>query len=188
MTSVFVGGSRRCSRLDAQVRERLDTICRKDMFVLVGDASGVDKAVQTFLAQRDYRNVIVYCSSDVCRNNVGGWQVRSIATDAKRESRAFYVAKDRAMASDASCGFMVWDGRSKGTLDNMRRLLQRGKLVLAYVTSDKVFCTLRAPLDIDELLSGSLSQPPHRAADSGADGTAYGQAQTVMDFMDRLHG
>lgn len=61
MHSVFVAGSRALSRLNAQVKERLDNIVKQNFAVLVGDANGADKAVQRYLAERGYRNVVVYC-------------------------------------------------------------------------------------------------------------------------------
>jgi len=76
MTCVFVAGSRDVSRLNAQVKERLDNIVKQNLTVLVGDANGADKAVQRYLAQCGYREVVVYCM-EVCRNNVGDWPTRS---------------------------------------------------------------------------------------------------------------
>jgi len=149
MTCVFLSGSRRCSRLTVAVRNRLDTICQKKMCVLVGDANGVDKAVQTHFAGHEYRNVIVYCSNGVCRNNVGDWPVHSVATDAKPGTRAFFSAKDKAMASDADYGFVIWDGQSKGTYDNIAELTIRGKTALVYTTKDHEFRTVRNLSDLD---------------------------------------
>jgi len=80
MHSVFVAGSRALSKLNAQVKERLDNILRKEFTVLVGDANGADKAVQRYLAERAYRHVVVYCM-EVCRNNVGNWSIRSHSAD-----------------------------------------------------------------------------------------------------------
>jgi adenine-specific DNA-methyltransferase len=68
MDSVFVAGSRALSKLNAQVKERLDNILRKEFTVLVGDANGADKAVQRYLAQCGYKRVIVYCMEE-CRVN-----------------------------------------------------------------------------------------------------------------------
>lgn len=74
MTRVFVAGSRSVSRLNDQIRERLDNIMRQDFTVLIGDANGADKAVQVYLAKCNYRNVFVY-AMELCRNNVGEWPV-----------------------------------------------------------------------------------------------------------------
>ena len=75
MTTVFVAGSRAISKLDDQIRERLDNIMRQQLSVLVGHASGVDKAVQAYLAKCAYRNVTVY-SMQVSRNNVCDFMFR----------------------------------------------------------------------------------------------------------------
>ena len=72
MQCVFVAGSRALSKLNAQVKERLDNIVKQNFTVLVGDANGADKAVQRYLAERSYQHVVVYCM-DLCRNNIGNW-------------------------------------------------------------------------------------------------------------------
>src|SRR5271167_3478082 len=123
MQYVFVAGSRALSRLNSQVRERLDNIMERKFSVLIGDANGADKAVQQYLAERGYRQVRVYCM-ETCRNNIGEWRIcpHSGAPGSKRD-RYYYGIKDADMAKDATCGFMVWDGVSKGTLANIINLL-----------------------------------------------------------------
>lgn len=155
MHSVFVAGSRALSKLDAQVRERLDNIVKQDFTVLVGDANGADKAVQRYLAERGYQHVVVYCMED-CRNNVGNWPRHvHTAESASRHDRRYYGIKDLAMANDASCGFMIWDGTSKGTLTNVINLVNAEKKVLLYTSPRKQFFTLRTPGDLNRALSAS---------------------------------
>lgn len=48
MTKVFIAGSRQLSRLNAEVKRRIDTMIEKGFTVLVGDANGADKAVQRY--------------------------------------------------------------------------------------------------------------------------------------------
>lgn len=36
---------------------------------------------------------------------------------------AYYSAKDLVMSQEAGCGLMLWDGKSKGTLQNMLKLI-----------------------------------------------------------------
>ncbi|HET9227171.1 MAG TPA: putative addiction module antidote protein, partial [Thermoanaerobaculia bacterium] len=67
MTSVFVGGSRKVSRLSVDLRRRLDQIIDKKLHVLLGDANGADKAVQAYLKERSYPNVVVFCTGGECR-------------------------------------------------------------------------------------------------------------------------
>ncbi len=155
MDSVFVAGSRALSKLNAQVKERLDNILRKEFTVLVGDANGADKAVQRYLAERRYKHVVVYCM-EVCRNNVGDWPTRSHSADPSvKRDRHYYGIKDRAMAKDASCGFMLWDGISKGTLTNVINLLDYDKKVLLFSAPKKRFFTLRSSEDLDHTLRES---------------------------------
>jgi len=155
MTKVFVGGSRAVSRLNPQVKGRLDNIMKQNFMVLVGDASGADKAVQRYLADRHYDNVLVY-SMDVCRNNVGDWSTRKhTAESGIMRDRHYYGVKDLAMADDANCGFMLWDGRSKGTLTNVINLLNAEKKVLLYLSPKKLFFTLRTLDDLPGTLHAS---------------------------------
>jgi hypothetical protein len=143
MIKVFIGGSRRVSRLGAPVRARLDKIIEKDLAVIVGDANGADKAVQQYLFSKHYDNVEVFCSGAVCRNNLGHWQTRLIHTNTQNRSRRFYTAKDRAMSDEATYGFMIWDGKSTGTLLNVLRLLRQNKKVVVYQVSEQRFSVLK---------------------------------------------
>ena len=63
-STVFVAGSRQISRLPSEVRSRLDTMIEKGFQILVGDANGADKAVQQYLADKSYPNVIVHFMKD----------------------------------------------------------------------------------------------------------------------------
>ena len=135
MTKVFIGGSRRVSRLNEQIRRRLDRIVEKRLPVLLGDANGADKAVQQYLHGRAYENVEVFCSGNSCRNNVGRWTLREVPVDARSRNFDFYAAKDRIMAREATVGFMVWDGKSIGTLLNVLRLVNLRKSAVVYDVS-----------------------------------------------------
>lgn len=152
MTSVFIGGSRKLSRLNAAIRGRVDNIIDGSFTVLLGDANGTDKAVQKYLAEKNYRNVVVFCMEGVCRNNIGDWEARSVPGSGRRRDFQYYATKDVEMAKEASYGFMLWDGRSKGTLNNMLNLLKRNKKVLIYFAPERQFLTLRNPQDLANLL------------------------------------
>ncbi|MGB2622210.1 MAG: hypothetical protein WA857_18590 [Candidatus Acidiferrum sp.] len=153
---VFIGGSRRLSRLNQQIKRRLDSVIDKGLTVIVGDANGVDKAVQSYLAQRNYENVTVFCMAGVCRNNVGNWPTREIFAGLNtRRDATFFGTKDRAMGAAADYGLMLWDGKSRGTLANVRDLIDRQKPVVVYLASSKSFFTLRRPDELADLLSTS---------------------------------
>jgi hypothetical protein len=155
MKSVFVAGSRALSKLNAQVRERLDNIMQQNLAVFVGDANGADKAVQQYLAKSHYQNVVVY-AMESCRNNLGAWPTRLHAgKEGARRDRHYYGIKDKAMAEDASCGFMLWDGASKGTLTNIVNLLNTKKKALLYLSPKKTFLTLNSFADLERALQAN---------------------------------
>ncbi len=152
-TKVFIAGSRRLSRLNKDVRSRIDNIVDKGFTVIVGDANGVDKAVQLYLSRRHYSNVLVFRMEGGCRNNIGDWPTRTItAADPARRDFAYYSTKDRAMAEEADYGLMLWDGRSRGTLTNIVHLVREGKPVVVYVARERSFYTLRQSDDLAEML------------------------------------
>ena len=151
MTKVFIGGSRAISRLNSAIREKLDDLISRQCAILIGDANGADKAVQEHLASRQYQHVTVYCMNR-CRNNVGNWPTRHVEPPGSRQDFAYYAAKDLAMAQDANCGVMLWDGRSKGTLNNVQQLLSQGKKALVYLAPEKTFHKLSTALDFEEFL------------------------------------
>jgi len=162
MTKVFIGGSRKISRLNDSLRRRIDQIIEKNLQILLGDANGADKAVQAYLEEREYRNVQVFCSAGDCRNNVGSWQIRSVSPPHTRRDFGFYTAKDAAMAEEADVGFMLWDGESSGTIVNAARLIAAGKSVVVYVAPEKAFRTLKLQSDLEKLLSPCSSQVRQR--------------------------
>jgi hypothetical protein len=65
----------------------------------------------------------------------------------------YFATKDLAMAKAASYGFMIWDGRSKGTVNNLLNLLHFGKVCLLYKTGDKDFVTVRNASDLRAVLA-----------------------------------
>jgi hypothetical protein len=151
---VFIAGSRSLSRLNKDVRHRVDNIVEKGLTVIVGDANGVDKAVQRHLNSRNYSNVVVFCMEGRCRNNIGNWPIRAItAADPGRRDFAYYSTKDRAMAEEADYGLMLWDGRSRGTLTNIVHLVREGKPVVVYVAPGKCFHTLRQSDQLAEIVA-----------------------------------
>ena len=151
MTKVFIGGSRAVSRLNSTIREKLDDLISRQCAILIGDANGADKAVQEHFARQQYQHVIVYCMSRY-RNNAGNWPTKHVEAPGNRKDFAWYAAKDLAMAQDAKCGVMLWDGKSKGTLNNIQQLLSQRKKVLVYLGPEKAFHKLSTILDLQEFL------------------------------------
>ena len=149
---VFVGGSRQMGRLNREIRQRLDNIMAQSFTILVGDANGVDKAVQKHCADKHYDKVIVFCAGNFCRNNVGNWETKYIAVDRGTKDYRFYMAKDIEMAKEADYGFMIWDAESSGTLSNILNLLEMEKKVLVYVGPLKDFRGLNRIAELPSIL------------------------------------
>ena len=153
MTIVFVSGSRRVSRINDMIRDRIRNMIDQDFRIVVGDANGADKALQKFLAEMQYSNVIVFFSGKTCRNNIGEWDTRQITVDPSLKGRAFYTQKDKAMAAEADYGFVLWDGKSAGSISNVFELLKHGKKIVVYFAPEKQFLTVSSLDDAKELLS-----------------------------------
>jgi adenine-specific DNA-methyltransferase len=150
--NVFIGGSRAVSKLSVPLRERLDDFMQRADTILIGDANGADKAVQQYLADADYRNVIVFCIRE-CRNNIGAWPTRNVKPPSDRKDFNYYAAKDFIMAQEAKCGVMLWDAKSKGTLQNILNLVGAGKRTLVYFAPTKDFHVLATEQDLQTLLA-----------------------------------
>ena len=140
---VFLAGSRRISRLPVEVKRRIDAMIDGEFRILVGDAAGADKAVQGYLADRAYRNVVVHCMEKSCRNNVGHWPARRVAAPPGTRGFDYYSIKDRVMADTAEYGLMLWDGKSKGTINNIVNLLRRQRPAVVYLAPTRNFDTVR---------------------------------------------
>lgn len=153
MTTVFVSGSRKISRLNMETRNRLKNVVDKQFSILVGDANGADKVFQKYLAEMRYPNVVVFCSGGHCRNNLGNWNVKNISVDSKLKGRDFYTQKDKAMAAEADYGLVLWDGKSPGSFNNIMELVKNRKKALVYFTPDRKFYTLSGLDDAQNLLN-----------------------------------
>ncbi len=126
---LFVSGSKSITVLSDEVYAILDKYIAMGTEFLVGDCYGVDAAVQMYLDSKGYRNVTIYCSGETPRNNfVTGAKVRSCAEAAKGlTGSAFHYVKDIQMASDCDQALIIWNGKSKGTGENIRRVKEMGK-------------------------------------------------------------
>lgn len=143
MIKVFIGGSRKISRLSSEVHQKLDGLLARNLAIVIGDAAGVDKSVQQYLHARGYRDVEVFCSGDRCRNNLGNWPTRQVVVNSSRRDFDFYATKDLRMSEEASFGLMIWDGESAGTLMNVLRLIKQNKSVVIFEAPKSHFVELK---------------------------------------------
>ncbi|NLD92735.1 MAG: hypothetical protein GX639_08715 [Fibrobacter sp.] len=152
MKKVFISGSISIKVLNKKVLERLNNIIEKEYQILLGDADGVDKNIQVELMSRNYKNVHVYCSGASCRNNVGNWETVHVEVPPKVNGRKFFTFKDEQMARDADYGFLIWDGKSAGTLNNLVNLVKSGKTGIVYFSQMDEFVPVKDKQTFEELL------------------------------------
>lgn len=152
MINIFIGGSRKISKLNKIILNKLDEIMNNGNFIFIGDANGVDKSVQKYLFLKAYHNVIVFCV-DECRNNIGRWEVRHIKPVKKNKDINYYARKDLEMIDLSNYGLIIWNEESKGTYNNILRLLKQNKMFYLYSTKKKEINTITSFSEIDRFLS-----------------------------------
>jgi len=152
MSKVFVAGSMSIKNLHPKFLERLGNAITSGLEIVVGDANGSDASIQEYLAQCGVKNVVVYCTGTAPRNNLGGWKVECVQSDAAEGTRAYYTAKDKRMAEAADYGLMLWDTKSTGTLSNVIELMRNGKNSVVFINKDKRFATIKEPQEIASLI------------------------------------
>jgi hypothetical protein len=134
------------------------------MHIVIGDANGADRAMQRQLAEWHYPAVEVFFVGPAPRNNVGQWPTRHIPTPARAKGFDYYSVKDVAMAREAECGLMLWDGESRGTLANVDNLVRDSKPVALYVAPTHRFVAIENLGDWADI-QRALSSGPSGAID-----------------------
>ena len=128
--NVFIGDSKSIGKLNPKVEKVLDRIIRNNHHIILGDCYGADLAVQRFLSEQGYRNVRVYTACGAARNNAGCWAERIIHSE--KTGFDAHRQKDIAIINDCDFGIMIWDGKSKGTLANIKDLKTLRKKVVVF--------------------------------------------------------
>jgi len=125
--------------------------------------------VQQYLHSKHYPSVQVFCAGNLCRNNIGNWNLRTVPTETRNRTFDFYAAKDRKMAREADIGLMIWDGKSIGTVLNVFRLIAQGKKVVIYNVPEREFWELRNQSDWQAFVSNCDPDLRNRAEQKAAD-------------------
>lgn len=150
---VFIAGPRALKSIDDKVIMKLNNLISKNFEIIVGDAAGIDSAVQSYFAKQGYKNVMVYATEGKYRNNIGSWEIKNVQVAKGTKGFQYYAAKDLEMAEDADCGFMIWNGESKGTLNNILNLLYMDKKIMVYYQPQQEFYAIKTYKDLQNLIS-----------------------------------
>lgn len=134
---IFISGSREIDKLNDDIFDVLYIELNANAHILVGDAEGVDSEIQRFCKNQDYKNVTVFAVNGKARNNIGNFNVKNIEVSQNVYFKAAYIEKDKAMTDAADYGIAIWDGKSKGSLNNILRLIKQNKPCRVYLFNNK---------------------------------------------------
>ena len=153
---IFIAGPRAIKKLDENICMKLESICDKGYSILVGDAEGIDSSIQKYLQQKLYKNVLVFASNGIARNNYGDWKIENVKVEKNVKGFNFYAKKDIEMAKRSDIGFMIWNGKSKGTFNNMINLLNLNKEVILYYLPNKKVYKFKELKDLNMFLNTNV--------------------------------
>ena len=113
---VAVCGSRAITEfadMESDVKFNLDLYMRSSYTINVGDASGVDYLVQSYLSECGYDKVKVWHCTEYPRNFVPhpNWELVKVEGN--------YTARDIAMCESSNELLAIWDNISRGTKKNI---------------------------------------------------------------------
>ena len=165
---LFVGGSKGVKLSEKMIKDKIDEWIAAETEILIGDCSGTDAAMQEALASQKYPNVTVYTVHEAARRNAGNWSVTVVPGSKPPFTFHDYRRKDAAMAKAADSGFMVWDGKSRGTFVNIAELLGLGKPVEVWLTEKQRSLTLQTLEELAALFPETAAKDVWLSADEQA--------------------
>lgn len=165
---LFAGGSKGIKLPEKMIKDKIDEWIAAGTEILIGDCFGADAAMQQSLADQKYPNVTVYTVHAEPRLNAGSWRVSVIPDSNLSFTFQDYRRKDAAMAKAADGGFMIWDGKSRGTFVNMVELLGLGKPVEVWLTEKQRHLTFHTLEELAALLPETAEEKVWLSADKQA--------------------
>ena len=140
MKKVFISGSITLNKIPSCVKESISKIVSQNMQIFVGDADGIDSIVQNFCKSLGHSNVTVYSIYSIPRYIVSGFShIYIIPETTSKKERERQSEKDAAMTHDSDFSLIIWDGKSKGSYNNIIRALKENKKVKVYLDEKDEF-------------------------------------------------
>lgn len=81
MKTIFIGGSKTVGTICKSAHTFIKSYIQVGCLFLCGDCYGADTALQTFLLNEKYSNVVIYYVGEKPRNNIGQWQSVRVDTE-----------------------------------------------------------------------------------------------------------
>lgn len=134
MSSVFISGSIAIKSIPRSVENSINRIMDQNININVGDADGIDSMIQNYCKRKKYFNVTVYSIYSSPRYKAPCFNKKYIIvkSESKRE-RERQKEKDSAMTIESDFSLVIWDGKSKGSYQNIRRAIENNKKVKVYL-------------------------------------------------------
>lgn len=144
---IFISGSSKTEdpsgqyyrkELPIEVKKQINNGIKLNNTFIVGDAPGIDTQVQKYLNNKQYKNVIVYCTGDSPRANFGNWQIKKIdGKGYEPMSKEWLALKDKQMQNDATKGIAIVleNGGASATRKNVEALIKQNKNIKVYELS-----------------------------------------------------
>ena len=129
--------------LPEPLKKEIDGYMANRKKIIIGDAPGLDTAVQNYLSEKGYKKVVVY-GTEKTRENAGWrmyngtqrkWKEKVVSGKGYEEgSPEWHAEKDKAMQEDAYEGLAVVleKGGAKATRKNVEALVKANKKVKIY--------------------------------------------------------
>lgn len=147
---VFISGKIRFDiPLPKKLKEELNKIIYIKSKIIIGDAPGADKRVQEYLSDKKYRDVEVYTTDNIVRNNIGSWKVNVISSEGCLDEIEVRSQKDIAMANKSTKGIVIASEEDikkeyiksiySATTKNIQRMITARKPVYLYDYSKNTF-------------------------------------------------
>lgn len=134
--NIFISGKVKYDhKIESSLKDEIDAIVKSGAKIHIGDAPGADTRVQEYLAEKKYKNVIVYTTDLLARNNIGNWPVNNISSDGLSDEREIRRQKDIAMTNASNKGLaisLIDDRPDSATSLNIDRLIKANKKVKLY--------------------------------------------------------
>lgn len=134
MSTVFISGSIAIKSIPRSVEGSINRIIDQNIKINIGDADGIDSIVQNYCKRRNYSNVTVYSICSSPRYKVPSFNKKYILVDAGlKKERERQKEKDSAMTTESDFSLVIWDGKSKGSYQNILRAIESNKKVKVYL-------------------------------------------------------
>lgn len=138
---VFISGSINIDMIPEKIISSLERIKKNNLEVLIGDADGIDSAVQNYFSNSKYYDVKVYTVYSKPRHRKSNnFSIKIVEVDnAISKEREKQLKKDEAMTNDSNFSLVIWDGKSKGSYHNILRSIEQEKPVRVFLSYENDF-------------------------------------------------